>query len=102
MIRLAAVVLATTLAAACAAAPEPAGPSLRSGSADAAPFTILWLGDTLLGDAAQSALDANGYDWPFQRLTDALEADVTVVNLEGPVTTNTTAWDPDQRWRYNA
>lgn len=73
-----------------------------SAASEAPTFTILWAGDTLLGDAAQAQLDAQGYGWPFLQLVDALEADFTVVNLEGPITTDARAWDPDQRWSYNA
>ncbi|HJN93304.1 MAG TPA: CapA family protein, partial [Dehalococcoidia bacterium] len=68
----------------------------------APPYTILWSGDTLLADAAQPLLDAEGYLAPFTDLAPLPTADYVVVNLEGPITTRATPWDLDQRWSYHA
>ena len=75
----------------------------REPPADASsPFTILWLGDTLLGDAAQPLLEQEGYLAPFRDLLPLPAADYIVANLEGPITRRTMPSDPDQRWSYQA
>ena len=102
MPRLGVVLAVALLLAACDARPSPAPTAGVPGDADAPPFSILWAGDTLLGDAAQPWLDRHGYAWPFAHLTELLRADFMVVNLEGPITNDATPWDPDQRWSYNA
>lgn len=66
------------------------------------PFEAMWLGDTLLGDAAQSSLDSFGYIWPFLNLEGSLEADWIVINAEAPITTIDEPWDPEQTWSYNS
>ena len=76
-----------------------ASPAPRS---DAPPFRILWLGDTLLADAAGPHLVANGYAWAFERLRPLPGADYVIANAEGPITTETTVYDPSQRWSYQA
>jgi len=73
-----------------------------SPTASANAFTFLWAGDTLLDDAAQPLLDEHGYLYPFEYLDGYLEADCSILNLEGPITTLTEPWDPTQRWSYNA
>ena len=100
--RLGIVVVVALWLVACDPGAAPASAVVTPGDADAPPFTILWAGDTLLGDAAQPLLDRHGYDWPFARLAGALAADFMVVNLEGPITSDATPWDPGQRWSYNA
>ncbi len=96
-------------AAACTPGPEDdcggdleaatAAPAERS---DAPPFLILWLGDTLLADAAEPHLKANGYAWAFGRLRPLPGADHVIANAEGPITTETAIYDPSQRWSYAA
>ncbi|MFN0070900.1 MAG: CapA family protein, partial [Chloroflexota bacterium] len=66
------------------------------------PFHIVWVGDILLGDAAESRLRAQGYSFPFQHLRAELAADFTIGNAEGPITTLKTKYFPDQQWSYNA
>jgi hypothetical protein len=78
------------------AAPPPAGRS------DAPAFRVLWLGDTLLADAAEPRLAANGYAWAFGRLRPLPDADYVIANAEGPITTRTEPDDPSQRWSYAA
>jgi poly-gamma-glutamate synthesis protein (capsule biosynthesis protein) len=66
-------------------------------------FRILWAGDTLLGDASQSALDEHGYDWPFAQLSELLQgSDAAILNAEGPVTTIAEPYEPERSWTYNA
>ncbi|MXY78939.1 MAG: CapA family protein [Chloroflexi bacterium] len=102
MPRLGVVLAVALLLAACGPDPSAAPAVVAPRDADAPPFLIIWAGDTLLGDAAQPHLDQRGYAWPFAQLADALAADFTVVNLEGPITADATPWDPGQRWSYNA
>ena len=108
MLRLALAALALALAAGCAGARDdgcgepleaiPAPPA-RS---DAPAFRILWLGDTLLADAAEPHLVANGYAWAFERLRPLPDADYVVANAEGPITARTKVFDPLQTWSYAA
>lgn len=73
------------------------------GGEDAAPaFDIVWVGDILLGDAAQEHLDANGYDWPFEHLAAVMDGDYLIGNGEGPITTLTEPHFPQQQFEYNA
>jgi hypothetical protein len=69
---------------------------------DAPPFELVFAGDLLLADAAQPLLDQHGYTWPFEHITALLEGEYLIANAEGPITTLTQPWDPDQRWSYNA
>ena len=85
--------------AGCAA---PDGASQSTSDPSSPPFTILWLGDTLLGDAAQPLINQEGYLAPFRDLVPLPESDYVVANLEGPLTTRGTPWDPNQRWSYQA
>jgi hypothetical protein len=62
----------------------------------------VWVGDILLADAAQGALDANGYDFPFARVGDLLDGDVVIGNAEGPITELTEPYNDGQPWSYNA
>ena len=101
---------AALLASACASAaghdrcgdPAEAAPAVAAASSDAPQFRIQWLGDTLLADAAEPRLRANGYGWPFARLLPLLDGDYIVANAEGPITTETKQYDRSQRWAYNA
>ncbi|MYE32975.1 MAG: CapA family protein [Chloroflexi bacterium] len=108
MLRLAHAALVLALAAGCtgerdngcggdveAAAP----PTERS---DAPAYRILWLGDTLLADAAEPHLVSNRYAWAFERLRPLPGADYIIANAEGPITTETAVYDPQQRWSYAA
>ncbi|NDJ77723.1 MAG: hypothetical protein GYB65_15835 [Chloroflexi bacterium] len=66
------------------------------------PYTFVWVGDTLLADAAQEQLHMYGYLWPFAYLDGLLAGDFAIANAEGPITPVTVPFDPDQRWSYNA
>ena len=66
------------------------------------PYTVLWLGDSLLGDAAEPALRANGYRWAFANFPPIDTADLTVVNAEGPISPRNEPYFPDQRWSYTS
>lgn len=64
-------------------------------------FSVAWLGDTLIGDEATPGMDKFGTLWPTARLP-KVDADVVVVNLEGPITERTTVWDPSQPFSYES
>ena len=64
-----------------------------------APTSITWLGDTMLGNAAQPLITAEGVDATWQRLP-PLDGDVVVANLESPITLRTTPFNPDQTYSY--
>jgi poly-gamma-glutamate synthesis protein (capsule biosynthesis protein) len=66
------------------------------------PFDIVWVGDILLGDHAQSHLDRNGYTWPFERVRPLLDDAFVIGNAEGPLTALHDPYFPKQRWSYNA
>lgn len=68
----------------------------------ASSFRALWLGDTLLADAAEPTLASNGYDHALAALEGTWDADWVFLNAEGPFTTRTESMDPNQRWSYNA
>lgn len=65
-------------------------------------FSISWLGDLLLADAAREQLARHGHSWPFEHLRPHLAADYLIGNQEGPITTRTAPHFPGQRWSYNA
>jgi poly-gamma-glutamate synthesis protein (capsule biosynthesis protein) len=65
-------------------------------------FRIIFVGDTLLADAALPSLEEHGYLWPFEYLSAQLEGEYLIANGEGPITTLEQPWDPNQRWSYNA
>ena len=108
MLRLALAALVLALAAGCAAERDDAcGEDLEAAPtpaerSDAPAFRILWLGDTLLADAAEPLLAANGYAWAFEHLRPLPDADYVVANAEGPITAQTEVYDPRQRWSYAA
>ena len=65
-------------------------------------FEIAWGGDVLLGDAAAPLLAENGFAWPFERITELLDADYLVGNAEGPITVQEDPYFLDQEFSYNA
>jgi hypothetical protein len=67
-----------------------------------APFNIVWVGDILLGDAAQPYLDEHGYEWPFDRVRPLLANAFVIGNAEGPITDRDEDYFPNARWSYSA
>lgn len=64
---------------------------------------VLFLGDTMLGDAMQGELERHGYDHPFEKLADLLEsgeAAAVVGNHEAPITDRTKRDRPNGKWNY--
>lgn len=73
---------------------------MAAGAASARPYTVLWLGDSLLGDAAEPVLRTHGYQWAFEHFPSLDDADLTIVNVEGPISPRDDPYFPDQRWSY--
>jgi poly-gamma-glutamate capsule biosynthesis protein CapA/YwtB (metallophosphatase superfamily) len=83
-------------------APTPtARPGARSASDDDL-YSVIWVGDILVGDLAQKQIDRRGYAWPFEHVRSLLGADFVIGNHEGPITERTTTYFPDARWDYDA
>lgn len=64
--------------------------------------SITWVGDTLLGDAAQALLDRNGLTWPAAHVLPPRDTDLVIANAEGPFTDRGELFDPLQRYSYKA
>ena len=64
-------------------------------------FQMVWVGDVMLGDAAQADLDRHGYTWPFDHVRPLLTANVVIGNAEAPITTRRQHYFPNERWHYN-
>jgi poly-gamma-glutamate synthesis protein (capsule biosynthesis protein) len=65
-------------------------------------LSVTFLGDTMLADGAKTALDANGYDWPFQLSHAVLGADFTIANAEAPISDRTVVANPLKPFSYAA
>ena len=63
-------------------------------------LSLQFVGDTLLGDEAQTMIDQRGYDWPLDGVRSMLDADVVVANAEAPITDRTTVFNPLKRFSY--
>ena len=65
-------------------------------------LSVTFVGDTLLGDAAQQLIDQRGDDWPFDAVRPALGADYVLAVAEGPITERTGPWNPGKRYSYSS
>lgn len=65
-------------------------------------LTIVWAGDTMIGDAALTVAEERGYDWPLAGVSDLLDADVCVLNHEAPITTIARPYVPNKSYAYAA
>jgi len=64
-------------------------------------LTIQFLGDTMLGDAAQSVMNKKGFDWPFRpAVKAALDGDYVIANLESPITNHSTPLNAGKEYNY--
>ena len=62
----------------------------RLNARDAPPYSVILLGDILLGDRADGVIESWGDDYPFAALRPLLKRSMCVVgNLEAPLTTAT-------------
>lgn len=59
-------------------------------------LSVAWLGETLLGEAAQPFIDEFGPDWVTKEIPRPT-ADVVIANLTGPITDRSEIWDPGRR-----
>lgn len=66
--------------------------------------TLQFLGDTMLGDEVQNLIDQRrqGYDWPFDAIRQAVTADYTIANAEGPISEHTAPWNPAKKYSYTS
>jgi hypothetical protein len=65
-------------------------------------LSVTFVGDTLLGDAAQQLIDQHGNDWPFDAVRPALGSDYVLAVAEGPITERTGPWNPGKRYSYSS
>ena len=66
------------------------------------PLRIVWVGDTMIGDASQAFVDERGYDAVFAHVKDLLDGDVAIVNGEGPITTLDQPFTPSKDYTYRS
>lgn len=64
--------------------------------------TLQFLGDTMLGDGAQDAIDAHGYGWPLAHVSPLLDGDLVIANAEAPITSRTEPANPGARFSYGS
>lgn len=65
-------------------------------------FTLAAVGDVMIDASAREIVVREGYDYPFDATRMVLEgADITIANLEGPLTTRGKA-DPDKRFVFRS
>lgn len=84
-----------------AVAPPAPRPSATAPGPDSR-LSLQFVGDTLLGDAAQRRIDRHGYDWPLAGVRQALTADVTVAVSEGPFTDRDPPRQSRKRYSYTS
>ncbi|TVY08235.1 CapA family protein [Paenibacillus cremeus] len=64
--------------------------------------TFAFVGDVLLSGGVEKILDSKGYDYPYQNVQPYLsEPDITIANLETPVTENGTPQDKEYVYKTN-
>jgi poly-gamma-glutamate capsule biosynthesis protein CapA/YwtB (metallophosphatase superfamily) len=63
-------------------------------------FSVAWLGDTMLGDAAQPQLDLYGPTWAGANVPPPSDADVVIANSEAPITPRVERFDLLQQFSY--
>lgn len=65
-------------------------------------LSVQFLGDTMLGDGAQSLLETRGYDWPLAGAASGLTGDYVIANAEGPITTLSEPFNPAKKYSYTS
>lgn len=71
---------------AAAAVVDDSGAEQASGPSSAAPFSLVWVGDMMLGSTTPDPRLPADAEASFSGVRDLLEADVVTGNLEGPIT----------------
>lgn len=81
-------------------APEPSPSANPAETGTGETVKISFVGDVLLGSTVNNLLEQHGYDYPYQDVKSLLQApDLTVANLETPITTRGTAEDKTFAYR---
>ncbi|WP_409345676.1 CapA family protein [Paenibacillus sp. MBLB4367] len=80
------------------------GPGNETGSPPPADsgerVTLTFVGDVIMAETVESAMKQHGYDYPFKQVKPYLErADVTIANLETPVTERGTKQDKEYAYQ---
>jgi cyanophycin synthetase len=57
-------------------------------------FSIVWTGDTMLGNAAEPYVARHGWHWLLRGVAPLLDGDAVVVNAEGPITARAEPFRP--------
>lgn len=63
-------------------------------------LSVVWAGDTMLGDAVEPLAARHGYEWPFEKVRHLLDGDAVVVNAEAPITTHNQPFSPNKLYSY--
>lgn len=63
-------------------------------------LSIVWAGDTMLGEHALPALEERGYDWPLEDVAMLLNGDVVIINAETVITTTLDPFVPSKMYSY--
>jgi hypothetical protein len=71
-----------------------------AGGADGS-LSMVWGGDTFLGDGAAPQIDAHGHDWPLRKVRHLLDADVVILNAEAPITTRSEPFIASKIYTYH-
>ena len=82
--------------------PRGAGAVIVEASPASGPLRIVWVGDTMIGDASQAFVDERGYDAVFARVKGLLRGDVVIVNGEAPLTTIDEPYTPSKDYSYRS
>ncbi|MDI3211314.1 CapA family protein [Arthrobacter sp. AL12] len=67
-----------------------------------APWSVQFLGDTMVGDGATPMLDPRGFDAALAAVAPMLDGDFVIANLEGPITLQDQALNPAKQYSYRA
>lgn len=64
-------------------------------------LSVQFVGDTMLGDAAQPVIDKRGFDWPLRAVRLSLTGDFTIAVAESPITTLALPWSMEKPYSYS-
>jgi hypothetical protein len=65
-------------------------------------LSVQFVGNTLLGDAAQPLIDRYGYDWPLAAVAPMLDGDYVIAGAEAPITARTQPFDLGKEFSYGS
>lgn len=83
-----------------AAGSEPPAIRLESGSEENDTISMVWAGDTMLGDGASELLARRGHGWVLEGVDQLLDGDVNIINAEAPITTLYEPYLPSKIYSY--